>query len=126
MSSAPSGKHSLRRVIEQLFPWIAGIRTVVGAKGKGLAIRTASGLLHLAGGPEDPAVVRIGDKVDGGAFSILPGGLLQYDDKNGHAWQIAGAVSGSPVVFSIVNISSPDPGKIVGETDTGSENVTCK
>lgn len=70
MSSVPADKVNIRTVIEQLFPWVAGFVAVAGAKGKNLAIRAAGGLIHLAGGPDDPAVHRVGDHGIAGTLVI--------------------------------------------------------
>lgn len=61
---------SIRRVMVALFPWLPDVALVAGAAGKGLAIRAAGGLLHLAGGPSDPGVLRVGD---GGRLAFDPG-----------------------------------------------------
>ena len=91
---------------------------------KGLAIRTASGLLHLAGGPDDPAVVRVGDAGTGGMFVAVPAGLNYLGADSATAWQITGTVSGAPVVFAIVPVTGTG-GAIVTKSTEGSEKVTC-
>jgi hypothetical protein len=125
MSDAtPTPKQSLRGIITDLFPWLAGVVAVTGAAGKGLAIRAAGGLLHLAGGPDDPAVVRVGDLGNGGAFVAVPAGLNYLGADNTTAWQITGTVSGAPVVFAIVPVTGSG-GAIVTKNTDGSEKVTC-
>lgn len=127
MSVAPTAKQSLRRVIVSLFPWLPGVVSVVGAKGKGLAIRTASGLLHLAGGPGDPAVHRVGDVgIAGsisfqffGAGSIPPNTLLiTYTPP-----------TGTPQVLTISQLTIVADGgpftiNLATQATTGSEKVT--
>ena len=72
MSTAvPSLKQSLAGIISKRFPWLLHVVTVAGTKDKGLAFRTASGLLHLAGGPDDPAVVRVGDAGTAGNIVLV-------------------------------------------------------
>lgn len=123
----PTAKQSLRRVIAALFPWVEGFVAVAGAKGRGLAIRTASGLLHLAGGPSDPAVFRTGDLSDGGTFTagVVPG-QLTWTGPDGSAWNITltSATAGSPVVIAIVPVTGTG-GKLVAKAGPGSEKVTC-
>jgi hypothetical protein len=125
--SIPTAKQSIRRVIVSLFPWLPGVVDVAGAKGKGLAIRTASGLLHLAGGPSDPAVHRVGDLGHGGTFTSIVPGQLTWTGPDGSVWNITlqSAAPGSPVVIALIPVTG-SVGKIVTKPVTGSEWVTCK
>lgn len=127
-----SEKQDMRGVIVKLFPWLAGFVAVASAKGKGLAIRAAGGLLHLAGGPEDPAVHRVGDIADGGTFAAAsPPATLIHVHPDGSAWIItltAGMVPVTAVVAPApgpVPAPSTTPGQIVATAATGSEKVTC-
>ncbi len=123
MSDAvPTPKQSLRGIITELFPWLPGFVAVASAGGKGLAIRAAGGLLHLAGGPDDPAVHRKGDGIKAylsittamaspTQFTITP------TDKNG-------IPSGppSPIVLGTTATVIVELG---GQSTEGSEKVTC-
>ncbi len=124
MSTAvPTVKQSLADIVLQRFPWLAGVVAVAGAKGKGLAIRTASGLLHLAGGPDDPAVHRVGDLGTAGTVEVSAGGTaLKFTNANGDTWEVpivyaAGAVTVGPSV-------PPGAFKLVTMAETGSDKVT--
>ena len=100
---------------------------MVGAKGKGLAIRTASGLLHLAGGPGDPAVHRTGDPGVAGTLTItnIPGGppptgvIITYVAPDG-------TISTVTLTGTLLQVA-PDalPIAIVTKAGPGSEKVTC-
>lgn len=116
-----NAKENLRRVIVGLFPWLPGIVSVAGAKGKGLAIRAASGLLHLAGGPGDPAVHRVGDASKGpvitAASSVITitnpdGTTIILTDNSGVSQWVA---SGTALPL----------GQMKAEAVEGSEKVTC-
>lgn len=124
MSDAvPTPKQSLANIVLQRFPWLAGVVAVAGAKGKGLAIRTASGLLHLAGGPDDPAVHRVGDLGTAGTVEPTADGTgLKFTNANGDTVTI-------PIVYSggVVTVGpSVPPGafKLVTKAETGSDKVT--
>ena len=127
MSDAvPTPKQSLANIVLQRFPWLAGVVAVAGAKGKGLAIRTASGLLHLAGGPDDPAVHRVGDLGDGGKLTVA-GLALGYEGADGSTkWSITAVANTSTgaVTFSLVP-NAGDLGALVTKATKGSERVTC-
>lgn len=123
----PTAKQSLRRVIETMFPWVKGFVVVAGAKGKGLAIRAASGVLHLAGGPSDPAVARVTDKAGLCTVQITPsdasGTGLRFTNANGQTYDVpitfaSGAVVVGPGV-------PPGAFELVVQIKTGSEKVTC-
>ncbi len=124
MSTAvPSLKQSLGAIIGRRFPWLLHVVTVAGAKGKGLAFRTASGLLHLAGGPDDPAVVRVGDAGTGGTFAagIAPV-TMTYTDPAGVVTSFTMSVGASPVA---VVIGGPGLGAVTTKNTEGSDKVTC-
>ena len=127
MSAAvPSLKQSLGAIIGRRFPWLLHVVTVAGAKGKGLAFRTASGLLHLAGGPDDPAVVRVGDAGTGGTFATA-GVTLGYTGADGTtAWGITALANTTTgvVTFTIVPVTGTS-GAIVTKGVEGSDKVTC-
>ena len=121
----PTIKQSLAGIISKRFPWLLHVVTVAGTKGKGLAFRTASGLLHLAGGPDDPAVVRVGDLGTGGGFA---GGVtLAYTGADGTtAWGITALANTTTgvVTFTIVPVTGTS-GAIVTKGVEGSGKVTC-
>lgn len=124
MADTPTAKQSLRRVIVGLFPWLPGVVAVAGAKGRGLAIRTASGLLHLAGGPDDPAVHRVNDLGSGGTFTTI-GTALIYSGADGVTqWSITAVAGATPVTWTIVP-STGTAGAVVTKATEGSEKVTC-
>lgn len=126
MSTMRTAKQNLRSIVVELFPWLPGVVAVASAKGKGLAIRTASGLLHLAGGPDDPAVHRVGDRGTAGAFTTGGAGVLVYTGPDGTAWTITftSATPGSPVVIAILPGEVGTPGALTTQATTGSEKVT--
>lgn len=129
MSDTPTGKQSLRRVVVGLFPWLAGVVAVVGAKGKGLAIRTASGLLHLAGGPEDPAVHRVGDVGVAGSLSIQIFGPMSTPSNTILVTYTPPSGAGDPQGFVITQlVTTADGGPYTinfgTKATTGSEKVT--
>lgn len=128
--STPTAKQSIRSVIVKMFPWLKDVVAVAGAKGKGLAIRTASGLLHLAGGPDDPGVHRVGDAGTAGTITVAntsmpapPGFIITWVMPDGQTYTI--------VVVGLVTatMTGPPPnltGPILVTTQatTGSEKVT--
>lgn len=124
MSDVPTAKQNLRSIVLKLFPWLGGFVSVVGAKGKGLAIRTASGLLHLAGGPDDPAVHRVNDRGTAGTVEVtIDQTGLKFTNANGDEWVVPITFVGSAVV---VGPSVPlGPFQLITKATTGSEKVTC-
>lgn len=130
MSSVPADKVNIRTVIEQLFPWVAGFVAIAGAKGKNLAIRAAGGLIHLAGGPDDPAVHRVGDHSPAGSILINVYGpasmagppstvLITYTDPDG-----------VPQVVPVTGLTTTaDAGPftitLTAKAGEGSKKVTC-
>lgn len=119
----PPAKRSIYSTIVQLFPWLSGVVSVAGAKGKGLAIRTASGLLHLAGGPEDKGVVRVGDAGTAGTIEVVAGTSIKFTNAAGQTLVIpfsfvSGAVQVGPAV-------PPTPFDLATKSTTGSDKVTC-
>lgn len=125
--SAPTIKQSLASIIGERFPWLLHVVTVAGAKGRGLALRTASGLLHLAGGPDDPGVHRVGDGGTAGGFTAgaVPG-QLTYTGPDGTSWNLTfqSASPGSPVVIALVPIEG-SAGALTTKATEGSGKVTC-
>lgn len=121
----PTIKQSLADIVLQRWPWLAGVVTVAGSKGKGLAIRAASGLIHLMGGPDDPGVVRVGDAGTAGGFTAA-GPSLTYVGPDGTSWTITAlANTGTGVVaWTIVPVTGTG-GALVTESLEGSERVTC-
>lgn len=119
--NVPTAKQSMRSIIVKLFPWIGGVVSVVGAKGKGLAIRTASGLLHLAGGPDDPAVHRVGDFGTAGSWSATANTLTHTAVDNSITTFTFAIVSGAIAITK----SPPTPLNQATKATTGSERVTC-
>ncbi len=122
MSNVPTAKQSLRSVIVKLFPFLGGFVAVVGAKGKGLAIRAASGLLHLAGGPDDPAVARVNDLGTSGTIAATAN-TITITDAVGNVLTLAFAYVAPNIVITAVPPSPPF--KVVTKNETGSEKVTC-
>lgn len=123
MSDVPTAKQSMRSIIVKLFPWIGGVVSVVGAKGKGLAIRTASGLLHLAGGPDDPAVHRVGDRGTAGTVEVTVDQTgLVFKNANNEEWRVTIAFVGGAVVVG--PSVPPGPFQLITKATTGSERVT--
>ena len=125
---APTARQSIRRVLVGLFPWLPGLVAVAGQKGKGLAIRSASGLLHLAGGPEDPAVVRkLVDKGTAGTVGVpagSPGPVLQFTNGDGDTLALTFAIVGGAITITAV---PPEPKlNLVVRMLEGSKWVTCK
>lgn len=121
----PTAKQSLRKVIVQLFPWLPGVVSIAGEKGKGLAIRAAGGILHLAGGPGDPAVHRVGDRGTAGTVQATPPGpastSLTFINAAGETVTYAFAYTGGSIVITATN---PEPFTIKTVSTTGSEKVT--
>ena len=124
MSAAvPSLKQSLGAIIGRRFPWLLHVVTVAGAKGKGLAFRTASGLLHLAGGPDDPAVVRVGDAGAAGTVEVTGGTSLKFTNAAGETWVVPIVLSGGAVVVG--PSVPPTPFNLATKSTAGSDRVTC-
>ena len=124
--AVPSLKQSLAGIIAKRFPWLLHVVTVAGTKGKGLAFRTASGLLHLAGGPDDPGVVRVGDLGAGGRF-VTAGVAIGYTGADGSTqWTITGLANTTTgiVTFTITPVTGTS-GAIVTKSTVGSDKVTC-
>ncbi len=120
--SVPSAKQSLADIVLQRFPWLAGVVYV----GKGLAIRAAGGLLHLAGGPGDAAVVRVGDLGTGGRF-VTAGVAIGYTGADGATqWTITALANTTTgvVTFTITPVTGTS-GAIVTKSTEGSAKVTC-
>ena len=127
MSAAvPSLKQSLGAIIGRRFPWLLHVVTVAGAKGKGLAFRTASGLLHLAGGPDDPAVVRVGDAGTAGTIVLVgvpPAGTgFTITNAAGEVITFTFALTGGAVVVSCTQV---EPFNLATKSTAGSDRVTC-
>lgn len=127
-AEAPTAKQSIRRVLVGLFPWLPHFVAVAGQKGKGLAIRSASGLLHLAGGPEDPAVVRkLVDKGTAGTVGVPagpPGPVLQFTNADGDTLVLTFAIVAGAITITAV---PPEPKlNLVVRMLEGSKVVTCK
>lgn len=117
-----SARQSMRRVIVGLFPWITGVVAVASAKGKGLAIRAAGGLLHLMGGPEDPAVHRVGDLGSAGRVEAV-GNTVTFKDPSGNT---IGALSFTSPDTVITVTASPITGiDLITKATEGSQKVTC-
>ena len=114
---------SLRRMLVQLFPWLPDLVLVAGAKGKGLAVRAAGGILHLAGGPSDPAVARVGDFTVRLAFypgvpgSVAPSLWASASPSSPYAWALVATTTGTGPLTT-------DAGTAVS-IRTGSGKVTC-
>lgn len=125
MSTAvPTPKQSLRSIVLGFFPWLAHVKAVVGAKGKGLALKTASGLLHLAGGPDDPAVHRVGDFGTAGTVEpTLDGTGLKFTNAAGDSVTISITYADGAVVVGPAN--PPGAFKMVTKAEKGSDRVTC-
>lgn len=123
----PTAKQNMRRIIVQLFPWLPGLVDVAGAKGRGLAIRTASGLLHLAGGPDDPAVHRVGDKGTAGTVQAIPAGptadTLKFTNADGAVQTFRFTYAAGAIVITPVPTEPAFP--LITRSTTGSEKVTC-
>lgn len=127
MSTAvPSLKQSLAGIISKRFPWLLHVVTVAGTKGKGLAFRTASGLLHLAGGPDDPAVVRVGDAGTAGNIVLVgPPGAgtgFQINSPDGSTITFSFALTGGAVVVSATSLLAH---QLPTKSTAGSDKVTC-
>lgn len=112
----------LRRLMVKAFPWIQGVVAVAGSAGKGLAIRAASGLLHLAGGPGDPAVVRVGDLGTAGTITASAN-VVTITGADGSVLTLTFALAGGAITVTAL------PTLPVFELKTknlfGSEKVTC-
>jgi hypothetical protein len=127
MSVAPTAKQSLRRVIVGLFPWLPGVVAVAGAQGKGLAIRAAGGLLHLMGGPGDPAVHRVGDAGVAGSLTFQFFGPMSLPPNTLLITYIA--PDGTPQILTISQLTIVSDGgpftiNFATRATTGSEKVT--
>lgn len=124
----PTDKQNLRGVIVGLFPWLTGVVAIAGAAGKGLVIRAASGILHLAGGPGDPAVFRTGDMGSAGRLEVTaPGVVTYYDPNNVARWTMAltSASPASPVGTVIAPLPGGSAGAMTIKAGDGSQKVTC-
>jgi len=125
--NAPTIKQSLADIIAKRFPWLLHVVEVASAQGRGLAIRAAGGLIHLAGGPDDPPVHRKGDGGTAGGFTAgaVPG-QLTYTGPDGTSWNLTfqSASAGAPVVIALVPIEG-DGGALTTKSTEGSERVTC-
>jgi hypothetical protein len=134
--SAPTIKQSLADLVSQRFPWLLHFVYVAGSKGKGLAIRAGGMLIHLAGGPDDPAVHRKGDGGTAGTIEILgapgAGTGFKWTAPNGVDFvSFSFAFSGGAVVVSIADQTGPlIPGvthhDLATKSTEGSDWVTCK
>jgi hypothetical protein len=126
MSDVPSDKQNLRAIIVGLFPWLANVVAVTSAKGRGLAIRAAGGLLHLAGGPSDPAVARVADLGDAGKFTAIGAALGYTGGDDTTQWVITALADTTTgiVTFTIVP-GTGESGALVNKNVSGSEKVTC-
>jgi crotonobetainyl-CoA:carnitine CoA-transferase CaiB-like acyl-CoA transferase len=122
--SVPTTRQSIRDVVVSLFPFLAGF--VAGAKGRGLAIRAASGLLHLAGGPDDPPVHRMGDAGTAGTITAPTGtGTIVWTLPDGSTQTIA-VVCASPGAPAVITITPGAAGfEVVTKSTGGSKKVTC-
>jgi hypothetical protein len=128
----PSAKQSIRSVVLGLFPWLSGVIAAVGPKGKGLAIRPAGGLLHLAGGPDDPGVVRVGDAGTAGTIELLglpgAGTGFKWTAPDGTFVSFTFAYVGSSVVVTGTDQLGPmtpaTPHALPTKSTVGSEKVT--
>jgi hypothetical protein len=117
--SVPSAKQSLADIVLQRFPWLAGVVYV----GKGLAIRAAGGLLHLAGGPGDAAVVRVGDAGTGGTIEVVGGTSIKFTNAAGETLVIPFSFAGGAVVVGPA--VPPTPFNLATKSTEGSAKVTC-
>jgi len=117
----PSAKQSIRSVVLGLFPWLSGVIAAVGPKGKGLAIRPAGGLLHLAGGPDDPGVVRVGDAGTAGTIAAA-GNVITITNAAGETLTLTFALVLGAITVTAVP-SSP-PFNLATKSTAGSEKVT--
>ena len=123
MSAAvPSLKQSLGAIIGRRFPWLLHVVTVAGAKGKGLAFRTASGLLHLAGGPDDPAVVRVGDAGTAGTVTAT-GNTVTFTAADGSSLALAFTIVSGAIV--VAPTPALPPFNLATKSTAGSDRVTC-
>lgn len=125
--SAPTIKQSLADLVSQRFPWLLHVATVASDKGRGLALRTASGLLHLAGGPDDPAVHRKGDAGTAGTIVLVgvpPAGTgFTITNAAGEVITFTFALTGGAVVVSCTQV---EPFNLTTKSTEGSDWVTCK
>ena len=102
MSTAvPSLKQSLGAIIGRRFPW----------------------LLHLAGGPDDPAVVRVGDAGTAGTVEVTGGTSLKFTNAAGETWVVPIVLSGGAVVVG--PSVPPTPFNLATKSTAGSDRVTC-
>lgn len=126
MSAVPTARENLRRIIVSLFPWLPGVVAVAGARGKGLAIRAAGGLLHLAGGPDDPAVHRVGDTGTAGTVQATPPGpasaALTFINADGSSQTFAFTYVAPNIIITPI---TPEPFPLTTKATTGSQKVTC-
>ncbi len=118
----PTIKQSLVDIVLQRWPWLAGVVTVAGSKGKGLAIRTASGLLHLLGGPDDPGVVRVGDAGTAGTIAAA-GNVITITGADGSVLTLTFALAGGAITVTAAHPSPPF--NLATRSTVGSEKVTC-
>lgn len=119
LDSTITAHQSIRRVLVQLFPWLTDLVLAAGTKGQGLAIRAAGGLLHLAGGPTDPGVARVGDGTGYLYAQIGTGNVIALfyspTQAPNAAWTpVASGVAPTPTT----------PGTAIS-IQTGSGKVTC-
>lgn len=122
MISVPTIKQSLAAIIGERFPWLLHVVTVAGSKGRGLALRTASGLLHLAGGPDDPAVVRVGDAGTAGTIAAA-GNVITITAADGSVLTLTFALAGGAITVTAAPPSPPF--NLATRSTAGSEKVTC-
>lgn len=121
--SAPTIKQSLADLVSQRFPWLLHVVTVALDKGRGLALRTASGLLYLAGGPDDPAVHRKGDAGTAGTISAT-GNVVTITAADGSIFTLTFVLSGGAI--AITGAPPSPPFNLATKSTEGSDWVTCK
>lgn len=107
----------LRATVQALFPWLAGAR--LAPAGKGLALRSADGLLHLeSDGPADPKVIR----------TVDIGGRLAFNSLDSTLYYSPSASAAYVPVAVYAALPGPPPSVFAGTSITlgpGSDRVTC-
>ncbi len=122
MISVPTIKQSLAAIIGERFPWLLHVTTIAGAKGRGLVIKAAGGLIHLMGGPDDPGVVRVGDAGTAGTIAAA-GNVITITAADGSVLTLTFALAGGAITVTAAPPSPPF--NLATRSTAGSEKVTC-
>lgn len=124
----PTARQSLRGLVLEFFPWLAGI--VYDRQTKDLVIKAAGRLLCLMGGPGDPKVHRVGDHGDVGSLVIQVYGPASMSGPPSTVLITYTPAGGTPQIVPVTGlVTASDAGpftiNLANLSTEGSAKVTC-